>query len=315
MSFGGGTKTQNVTQTSKQEIPEWVKQAGQSIFEVAKGTAARPYPVYGDERIVGFSPEQLASFDITESSLGSYRPSFMNAFFGAGEAARPIDAGDISRYMNPFTSEVVGRSIDDMNRQFNRDTIARHASMAHRGSYLNEDRRDVIDQLAREALSRNVGSVSANAYAGAFNDAISQANRERDRDLSSATLFSNLGPSVQSMGLRDAAALSGVGEQTRDLAQQGTSLRYEDFLREFAYPQGQLNFLNSTLAGVPYENSRTTTGQQLVPQANPFSSVLGALSLGAGLFGNPFSGLLGGGSAATAASSSPGLGPGYQSFG
>ena len=283
MSLGGGTSKETVTQVQKQEIPEWVKQAGETLFQEASTVAERPFPVYEGERIAGFTPEQLASFDLTEQAIGSWMPSFMNSFMGAGAGSAPIEVGDIERFMNPFTSEVVERAIEDMTRQHERDTIARHGSMSKRGSYLNEDRREVIDNLALEGLGRNIGAVSAGAYNDAFTQALMQANNERGRMLDASRIYAGLGPQAQSMGLTDAAALSAVGEQTQDLEQDNLTLQYQDFLREFGYPEEMINWLVGVLSGVPYENSRTTTAEQLVPEADPFSSALGLLASGVGL--------------------------------
>ncbi len=82
--FGGGSETQTVTQRT--ELPAWVEQEGEQLYQTAQPIAERQYPFYDDPRIAGFNPDQLASFDLARSQVGAWEPSFTNAFFGYGAA-------------------------------------------------------------------------------------------------------------------------------------------------------------------------------------------------------------------------------------
>jgi hypothetical protein len=93
-------------------------------------------------------------------------------------------------------------------------------------------------------------------------------------------MFSQYAPQVQQLGYQDAAALGGIGAQQENLTQQNLSLGYEDFLRQFYYPQEQLNFAGSLLQGIPYSSYQT----QQTPQGtrNRAAGALGGALSGAG---------------------------------
>lgn len=267
------------SKTASASIPAWMGAAGQDVFQAGKQQASRPYPVYDAARIAPFTSQQQGAFDLTGSNVGMWQPSFQQAFAAAGRGMQPVGDEDISRYMNPYTGRVIDSTVDYMNRQFGRDRINRHASMANRGSYLNEDRREIIDLAAEEAQNRAVGDAVARLQAGAFSDALQQANAQRGREFQGASMFGNLAPTMQRLGAGDVSSLLSSGGLQQAQDQQNLTLRYEDFLRQFQYPQEQANWLMSLLSGTPYQT------QQLVGQPNPFAQGIGALSAIAGIGG------------------------------
>ena len=101
MCFGGGGSTPTNT-TTRTELPEWVEGASEELYGTAQPVAERPYPFYDDPRIAGFNPDQLASFDLARSNVGSWEPSFFNSFFGYGAA------GDIPRRVKQLQYLLVG---------------------------------------------------------------------------------------------------------------------------------------------------------------------------------------------------------------
>lgn len=279
--FGGGTKSVPTSSTTK--LPDWVEQGGKDLFEGGKLFAGRDYPSYpvGD-RIAPFTPDQLAAFEATRGNVGSWYPAFSSAYGAAGASASPVGAEDISRYMNPFTDEVIASTMEEMNRQFGRDTINRHASMANRGSYLNEDRREIMDNTARESNARVMAETIARLKSGAFDAALGQANTERDRTRMAAQMFGELAPMRQQLGSNDAAGLAATGALQQAQDQEGRTLSYDDWMREFSYPQEQINWLLGLLRGTPYET--TTEGTTPVATGNPWAQGIGAAAALYGMF-------------------------------
>lgn len=279
--FGGGTD--KVDTTTRVQYPQWVEEGGEQLFETAQGAAERPYPAYDFSRIAGFNPDQQGSFDLTRANVGAWQPAYSNAFGSALNATMPVGQEDISRYMDPYTESVINPTLSQLYQQHNRDQIDRHGAMARRGSYLNEDRREVIDQTARERTDQTAAVVGAQLRSSAFRDALAQANAERNRQMSGVGQFGNLAGAVQSLGAGDVAALGTSGQQQQGQEQANLDLAYSDFLRQFGYPQEQINYLLGILSGTPY--GRTQTGQQAVAQPNMFAQALGGAATVAGLGG------------------------------
>lgn len=281
-NFFGGTKS--LPTSSSTQLPDWVEQSGKNLFGAGTEFAGRDFPAYPtDQRIAPFSEDQLAGFQATRENTGAWGPAYEAAFRGAGASAAPVGAEDIARYMNPYTDQVIDTTVNELGRQFNRDTIQRHGAMAMRGSFLNEDRRMAMDNLGREGLDRVIAETVARLKSGAFSDALDQANQERNRTASAAGMYSNLAPLRQNLGASDAAALQASGGAQQAQEQQKRTLNYDEFLKQFSYPQEQINWLLSLLRGTPYETS--TMGTTPVATNNKAAQLAGAAAALFGAFG------------------------------
>lgn len=280
--FSGGTKS--VPTSSSTNFPDWVSQGGQDLFEAGKQFAGRDYPGYptGD-RVAPFTPDQQAGFEATRSNVGSWNPAYSSAYGGAGASAMPVGQEDIQRYMNPFTDDVIASTMEQMNRQFGRDKIARHAGLAGSGSYLNEDRRYEMDRSAREGESRVMAETIARLKSQGFDTAMGQANTERGRMAQAAQMFGNLAPLRAQLGAADAAQLGTSGAIQQAQEQQMKTTDYDEWMKEFSYPQEQINWLMGLLSGTPYETS--TTGTTSVGTGNKWAEGIGAAASLYGMFG------------------------------
>ena len=91
-----------------------------------------------------------------------------------------------------------------------------------------------------------------------------------------------LAPQAQQMGYADVAAMLGIGGQQQGQTQSEMDLSYNEFLRQFYFPQEQTNWLLGQLQGTPY--GQTTISQQPVAQSNPLGGLIGAGTSIASLF-------------------------------
>lgn len=95
-----------------------------------------------------------------------------------------------------------------------------------------------------------------------------------------------MGETARAADIQGAQLLETVGRSEMGQEQQGLDIAYQDFLRQQAYPEQQLQQLSSILRGVPVQPSVTQTGYA---PYNPLQQTLGAgltgLSLYRGLSG------------------------------
>jgi len=282
-SSGGGSDTQTVNQTTKVEIPQWLEDSVRGTIDKAKPLSEQQYPTYDAARIAGFNPDQNEAFQRTRENVGSWQPIFMESLATAAKSGNPVGQTEINRYMNPYTQDVIDNSVNQINRQFDSDTTRRHAGMAQSGSFLNEDRRAIIDNEAEANRNRVIAETTSGLNMQGFQNALNQGNTQRDREARQAAMYSQLAPQLSALGYGDIGALMDVGSQQEAKEQQGLSLQYEDFLRQFYYPQEQLNWLTGITQGQPY--SRTTTGTTTSPVAgtNTAGNILGGAGSGAAI--------------------------------
>lgn len=284
--FGGGSK--NVTSTATTSLPKWLDQAGQDIYSAGKTAVSRDYPTYTDPRIAGFNPDIEAGFSAARENAGSWAPYFEQAAGYGAEGGTPVSESDINAYMNPYIEDVVNRSTAQIARQAAQQRIQDNAALSRRGSFLNESRRAVIDNMRNESTNRAIGDTAAGLYSKGFDTALNQANQTKSQQSQAAKLFSDLAAGRVQLGQLDEQQLLGIGKMIQDLQQQGLTLNYQDFLNEFYYPQDQLSWLNSQIQGIP--SNRTTTQQYPVGTPNLFGQVAGLGTALGGLFSAPAGG-------------------------
>ncbi len=408
MCFGGGGSSGTQTTVQRTELPEWVEREGEQLYGTAEPIAEREYPFYDDARIAGFNPDQLASFDLARSNVGTWEPSFMNSFFGygaAGDQFNPWNAGayaspyqqaiagpaeqfigpagdfafqagsaesafndpflasmfiragldpalasaygtlggstgqsaymdpalsrmfaqagvgrgtegaygalgqagggtpytdpflasffgeqgvgrgteaaygalgagqqqvtgaDISQYMNPYVQDVQRTTIEELNRQYERDRNARNAEMVSRGSYLNEDRREVIDNLARESRDRVIAEMVARTNADAFTSALGQANLDRTRSFEASGQYRGLAGDQAGRNFQSLATSMGIREG--DL---GRVLQSAQEFRGLAGDQAQRN-INSLATSLGVRSEDLT---RLISAAQEYQDIANA---------------------------------------
>ena len=282
---------QSSDQTTTVKFPDWVDAASQNIYGAAETAAERPYPLYGSARIAAKNPDQKASFDLARSNVGNWQAPYGMALASGVNAVTPVGGEDISRYMNPFQEQVIDTTREELYRQQTRQDQARKDRWSKSGSYLNEDRRFVAQNLSNESTNRIDQQMTAALKSQAFSDALNQANAERNRSMSGAGQFANLSGAVQKLGQGDVGALNVIGGEQQTQEQANLDLAYADFLRQFGYPQEQINYLLSILRGTPYGSSTTAP----VGEANPIASALGGAAVGGALTTNPWGAAIGGG--------------------
>ncbi len=271
--FGGGNplgpQTQELESSGYRRVslPPWAEAAAPELYATGEKIASRPYPLYPYARIAPFSADEEAGFALTRMNVGAWEPYLNAGISEVMSGSAPVGEADIAAYYNPYQSFVT----DELWRQNQQRKIQEDAAMARSGSYLNEDRRGVIDALRDDQTLRTVGL----SFQQAFDEALGQANIERNRDLAAASQYLGVAPDVAAMGYTDAAALQEIGQQQRDLEQRNLALAYSDFMEQFGYPQDQVNWLMSLLQGIPMGRTEYSQGTEEVAAENQMGQMLG----------------------------------------
>jgi hypothetical protein len=90
-----------------------------------------------------------------------------------------------------------------------------------------------------------------------------------------------LGGQERAASIQDAQLLESIGKSQRAFEQEGLDINYQDFLRQQAFPEQQLQFMSSILRGVPVQPSVTQTAYA---PFNPMQQLAGAGLAGIGLY-------------------------------
>lgn len=328
MSKGGGTKTQNVVQTTS--IPGYITEGGQQNYNLAKDIASQPWQGFGGQRVADFTGDQTAAFGGVRALQGTgaaaMDPAQAVATRVANAGTPMVSAGNflsgnIGAYLNPQTDMIERNALDAIDRQ-RMQSLNQTADQARSVGAFGGSRHGVMEGVTNSEAARVAGETSATLRGQAFDRASQLMTADIDRNLKADTLnqaatqtnnqtsldaaksLGTMAGQERQLTAQELALLEGVGKTQQGQAQAGLDVAYGDYQDQRAYPVDMLNLRTSALNLSPY--ARTTTTQSPVTAASPFTSALGGASTGAsiasnlgltgnsGLFATGLGGLLGG---------------------
>jgi len=256
------------TTTSTEINPELLAMY-KEVYSGAKSAADIPFQPYTEAQIAGYSPDDIDSFEATRGMFGDsmgYNPRAELANMGGA----PLD---ISPYMNPYQSEVIDRSIQDLDRARQLQildsqdrAIGAGAFGGSRSTLLEGD----ADRGYYDAVGRTVSDLRKSGF-----DTATQLGLD-DRSYRTGIQSGLLSDQYKTLGL-----LGNVGAMNRQMQQAQLDANFSEFMRAQGYPDVQLDRLKSGVSFLP--SSTNETQRQKVG----FGDILGA---GAGLLGSAFAG-------------------------
>ena len=291
--------------TTTAEIPAYIQQQQQEVFEAGRGLAGQPFVPYTGPRVAGFTPDQLRQFEatrqLTEEALG-YQP--LAGIAELAEAPTPSLLGaDIAAYQSPFQRQVTDIALGDIRREAE---LARQAAQerAIGAGAFGGSRSAILEAEATRPYAEQAARTAAALGQAGFEQAQRAAESDIARQMRGREFQAGLLGGIQQQQLGRLGALGQIGEQQRLLQQQALEVPYQEFERALAYGPQQFGLLQ---AGVPGGQMPITTREK---RSTGLGDVLGTGLQLYGLFGNPFSGLFSGGASAAGS----GMGGGITGF-
>lgn len=188
----------------------------------------------------------LYGSDLSRSLSGAGVAADLGAKALSGQQAEAARATSLADRINAYTAQTMAAQNQDVNQR-----LAAASAAQQQGKYLAD--------LGSTDVTRNLNIADASQ---------------------------KLGAQQQRQDLAGAAAQEAVGQQKQQLNQQGLNVQYQDFLNQRDYPMQMVNFLSSTIRGMPYNTQSTTqyngpaNSSQMAP--SPLAQIAGA---GAGVYG------------------------------
>ena len=251
---GGGGQPSTTTQTA--ELPEWARPYAKNVL--AKGAALtdinqNPYQQYGGNRIAGFSPLQMQSF----------------------QGAANMDAGprgfqeQVGQYMSPYMQNVVDVEKRGAIRDYQVGNTMQQAQATQAGAFGGG--REAIQRAERErGLMGTLGGIQARGAQAAYDQAANQFRQ----------------------GIQQGVAVNQLqnqyGGQMQQQAQRPLDMAYQDFLNQQNYPYKQLGFMSDLVRGMPLGQKSTSSVYDQGPGMVQTLAGLGGAAYGfgkSGLFG------------------------------
>ena len=279
--------TETVTQT---KLPQWLVDAYTKSIERGYEATTSPYQPYtGGPRIAAISPQEQQAYQMTSANVGNFQPYTQAAGqYIAGGTQSFSDPGVASRFMNPYTQNVVsgigaaaGRNLyENLLPQVNRTFVGGGTFGGSRSA----------EFTARAVRDANDAALSAQneALQKGYESGMGQFNTEAGRYLTAAERAQSLGRDVQNLAGTDTAALEAAGRAQRGFEQESLDLARSDFeaQRDYDYQQAR-RF--SDFTGTPSAQGSGSVYKQ-EPGVNKTASTIGAVATGIGALSNLFGG-------------------------
>lgn len=261
-----------------------VASAATGNLDFIKGIQDKGFTPYSGQQVAGFSPQQQASFGLTDSIVGNGTGDAAKGMIGnyAGAPAQSVSTGTIASGMSPYMSQYVDSALKpqlaayDINA--NNQQKATNAQATGSGAF--GDARTGIETAQNNFLS-NMGreGLIGSAYNTAFNTAIGASAQDQANKLSVGTTNANLSETALNRSLGGANALQGLqnqqlgvaqaqnqmGQQQTAQDQAGLTAQYNQWLMAQQYPFQTAQLMNQGVAAGSAAMPASTTATTSAP--------------------------------------------------
>lgn len=289
MGKGGGGKSGGTQQViNSTEIPPYIAdrlKTGLALGEDAIGSydaagklVLDPYSgyEYKGDRIAGFSPDEMNTFDATRTSLGEYRPYLDDATDLANVGAQTYDADVKGMFTNSYADNVTDEMarLNTKNLMENvlpgvNDTFIKGGSFG--GTRNTDFTLRAIDEAGRRLTGQQAEYLSANEA-----DANKNMSDALTRARAGSTQLAALGNQVQSQKGIDLLRTGTIGQQIRNMDQRELDEKERVFTDARDYQKNQADYLLGIARGTAQgDKTESKTVTESKPNANPYSQLAG----------------------------------------
>tara|TARA_Y100000361_G_scaffold140126_1_gene143889 strand:+ start:8515 stop:10311 length:1797 start_codon:yes stop_codon:yes gene_type:complete len=287
--FGSPPPPPPVQTVSRQtsEIPEelkpYVKEVLSEAQDIYRTRKEEGYVPYTGQEIAEFSPEQERAFDLTSQAVGQTQAFATPAAQFAGLAGLGTTDADISRFMNPYVSQVIERAERERRRAADIEQQELAARAVQAGAF-GGSREAILEAERRRNLEQGIADIRTAGLSEAFKQAVQQAQAQQENRLGAARSLTELAQVAPRGTADELARLEAVGAARRGRSQADLDISQRKFLEERTFPEATLaqysEFIQPTQRQLGAAGTRTNIGPG---QAQPTylqqaSGFLGALS-------------------------------------
>ena len=279
-------------------LPEYQETFLKDLLASTSTLAGQPTMI-PEYQVAGMTPLQQQAIQLG-AGIGAYQPMMEAGAATLGQGVSQLGPQGYQQYMSPYMDEVLGQSLQDLQRQADIER-QRIGSAAIQSGAFGGSRQAVAEQELQRNVADTFAKQSAQLRAQAFESAQDRAQQAGELFGKLGLQQAALGESAQAAQQRDVGMLSQLGgmeqqqQQAEIDAQRATSLE-----RQFE-PYQRIGFMSDIFRGVPSTTSTLTSTTSPSPS---MISQIGGIGMGiaglqqagafapGGIFGrlNPFGG-------------------------
>ena len=276
-----GTQTGTESALSSYAGPYVTEMLGQG-----QALADLPYEAYEGPLTAGPSALQESAFSgiagltlPTDTEMGTYTPksitdTYLDTITDPETGLETQETKNIiSKYMNPFLTNVVDDQITSLKLEADKRKLANKARMTAAGSY-GGTRQALQEGLVEAKLLDDISQAINTGNVQAYNQAIQQFNLEQDKKIAEQDKKTQYGFNV----IDKKADLGGI---KRGIEQAGIDADIKQFEEEMNFPYKQVQFMQSLLQNLPLETQQYSyaSPSQLADAAGGSAALIQLLEL------------------------------------
>jgi len=266
---GSALPNVSTTQTQQTTAPDY-------YTNYLTNLASQGQQAGANAQYVGPTALQNQAFQNVAQNVGNYQPYLNQAASLTGQAAQ---GPNINQFMNPYTQDVVNQIgiLGQRNIQENLSPQAT-AGAVGTGQFGSQRGAQVLGNTLRDAAT-NITAQQEQALQQGYQNALAAAQNQQQLGLSAGAQMGNLAGQQQNLGLQDINALSTLGAQQQQIAQNQQLFPLQNLTTEANIMKGLT---------VPTSVSSQYTGP--MPGAynlSPLSQIAGLGSMLGGLYSTP----------------------------
>lgn len=298
------------TVSQQTQLPPWLNYASQANLQQAFGVGQNLLGPYGGPRVAGLTPGMTADLAGLQENVGSTAPAngvAQNiaanvAGFTPGQVTPGLLATtDLTPYMNPFTANVIGSSMDVMDQQ-RKNALNDIGDQARTAGAFGGSRQGVQEGVTNAQYGLLGGQLASQLQDENFKQAQGAAgtdiaNNLQAQETNQSAGLTGAGLNLNAAGTLGSLASTGQNDFLQGLmaAIQGQGLAQNQQQQEInagqaaygaaqEFPVQQLQIVEQALGMTPY--GTTSTQQSSLPPGNVLLGALGGASTGVGLLGS-----------------------------
>lgn len=286
MAKGGSKNQVQKSEVTQSNIPEYARPYFEGMMQRANTALTTPYQTYGQERIAGFTPQQLqlqqnimgmqtpgefgqaaglaglagqrsmdfANYDTGQFNADQVRAGPLNYFQMQGPDSF-TQSGMAQQYMSPFMQAALEPQRREALRSAQQGQLVQGLGSARQGAYGGS--RQLLAGMERERnLGQNLADIQARGMQTAFEQAQGQFNTEQQARQAAARTNLEAALGVQSLG-SEQGMRAALANQQQNLEAQ----RMREQSRQFGSTQGlaalaQAGQMGQTLSNIGQARSQ-----------------------------------------------------------
>lgn len=280
---------------TEQNLSSWAGPYVANMLAKGEALSNMPYTAYQGPLTAGPSELQQQAFGAAgalQTPMGIGQAADTAGAVGTAMGAKTyqptsgtFDAATAASYMNPYLRASLDPQLAEARRQSEITQMGNAAKMTQAGAF-GGSRQAILDAETQRNLGTNLANITGQGYDTAYNNALSQYNIDRNRQMQEGQFGANFGlqalqnqlgaaqaqgqlSALQNQtGLANLNAQMSMGGTQRDITQAGMTADQAQFAAERDNPYRMVQYQQSLLQGLPM------TAQQYVTSTNPYA-VLG----------------------------------------